>query len=172
MTATPTQTEDRELDFVMSGFQKTELLPDHRLKAQVFEFAPKDIGDRKKAFVRLCLTDIVMAGVQIIEPGGGENALHSHAGQDGIYFVLKGRVHFYGEGDVLLADVGPHQGIAIPRDFKYWLKAAGDEQAHLLQISAFDRSRGNKHTTYGAPAKKDNTFGILVLDGKIAETAG
>ncbi len=170
MAPTPTDDEDREMAFVMSGFQKTELLPDHALKAQVFEFKPQDIGERKKAFVRLCLTDIVLAGVQLIEPGGGENALHSHAGQDGIYFILKGRVHFYGEGDVLLADVGPLQGIAIPRGFKYWLKAVGDEQAHMLQIAAFDRSRGNKHSSYGPPAKKDNTFGILVLDGKISES--
>ncbi len=157
-----------EMDFIKSGFQNTDLLPGHELVAQAFEFKPHDIGARKKAFVRLCLTDIVMGGVQIIKPGGGENAMHSHNGQDGIYFVLKGRVQFYGAGDKLIADLAQHQGVAIPRGYKYWMAAAGDEEAHMLQISAFDRSRDNKHTTYGPPAKQDNTFGMLVLDGKSA----
>ena len=164
-----TLTQDTDLAFVQSGFQKTELLPKHQLVPQVFAFEPKDIGERKKAFVRLCLTDIVMGGVQIIKPGGGENTLHSHEGQDGIYFCLQGLLHFYGENDVLLAELSKHQGIVIPRGYKYWLKAAGDEDAHMLQIAAFDRSRGNKHTSYGPPAKAENTFGILVLDGKMPD---
>ena len=152
--------------FIRSGFQKAEFLPEHELKAQVFEFQAQNLGERKKAFVRLSLTDIMMAGVQLIEPGGGENTLHSHAGQDGFYFVLEGRVHFYGEGDVLLADLGKHQGIVIPRGFKYWLMAAGDKQAHLLQIVAFDRSTANTHTSHGPPAKRENTYGMLLLDGR------
>ncbi len=163
-----TQKEDPGMAFIQSGFQNTELMPEHELKTQLCEFEPVDLGQRKKAFVRLCLTDILMAGVQVIHPGGGENALHSHAGQDGLYFVLKGRVHFYGEGDVLLADLGVHQCIMIPRGYKYWLAAVGDEQCHMLQAVAFDRSRkDNKHTSYGLPAKAENTFGILVLDGKV-----
>lgn len=165
------KTEDTNLAFVQSGFQKTELLPKHDLRAQVFQFTPHDIGERKKAFVRLCLTDIVLGGVQIIKPGGGENTLHSHEGQDGIYFVLQGRVHFYREGDVIIADLSKHQGVVIPRGFKYWLTAVGDEEVHLLQIAAFDRSRSNKHTNYGPPAKKENTFGILVLDGAVKDSA-
>lgn len=161
--------EERDMAFIQSGFQKAELLPGHELKHQLFEFKPRDIGERKKALVRLCLTDILLAGVQIIEPSGGENALHSHAGQDEIFFVLKGRVHFYGEGDLLIGDLRLHQGILIPRGFKYWLRAVGEERVELLQMAAFDRSRANKHTTYGASANKENTTGILVLDSRLAD---
>lgn len=85
---------------------------------------------------------------------------------------MKGVLHFYGENDVMLAELKQHQDITIPRGYKYWLKAAGDEEVHMLQIAAFDRSRGNKHTSYGPPAPKENTFGILVLDGKISPPVG
>ena len=100
-------------------------------------------------------------------PDGGENALHSHEGQDGLYFCLIGLLHFYGENDVLLAELKQYQGIVIPGGYKYRLKAAGDEEVHMLQIAAFDRSRGNKHTSCGPPASKENTFSILVLDGEL-----
>lgn len=166
-TTQQTNNESREMEFVQGGFQNTDLMPAHELVAQIYEFKPKDLGERKKAFVRMFLTDIIMGGVQIIKPGGGENALHSHNGQDGSYFILKGRAHFYREGDVLIADLSQYQGIVIPRGYKYWLTAVGDEEVHLLQIVAFDRARNNKHTNYGAPAKHENTFGILVLDGKV-----
>lgn len=34
----------------------------------------------------------------------------------------------------------------------------------MLQVISFDRSRGNKHTTHGLPAKKENTSEIRIFD--------
>ena len=156
---------DRVTSFIQSGFEKTELLPDHELQPQIFRYETPDIGERHKAFTRLCLTDIMLGGVQIIE-AGGENTLHNHAAQDGFYYVLKGRLRFYGEGDVVLCELGPHEGIAVPRGYKYWHAAVGDEPVELLQVIAFDRSRPNKHKNFGAPAKKENTSEIRIFDAE------
>jgi mannose-6-phosphate isomerase-like protein (cupin superfamily) len=52
--------------------------------------------------------------------------------------VLKGRARFYGEGDELIAELGPHDGILLPRHFKYWFESASEETLELLQVEAAD----------------------------------
>jgi mannose-6-phosphate isomerase-like protein (cupin superfamily) len=52
--------------------------------------------------------------------------------------VLKGRARFYGDGDKLLGDLGPHEGILLPRNFRYWFESASPEPLELLQIEAAD----------------------------------
>src|SRR5688572_25248442 len=93
--------------------------------------------DRGKQVVMLARTDRMIGLVQVLKEGG-ENNLHSHPHLDGFWMVLKGRVKFYGEGDVLLGDLGPNEGILIPRGSRYWFERAGDEDLEILQIEAFD----------------------------------
>lgn len=59
---------------------------------------------------------------------------------DGVYYVVKGRAKFYGEGDVVIGDVGPNEGMLITRGFKYWFESTGDEALQILLVHAFDRS--------------------------------
>lgn len=92
-------------------------------------------GDR--LLTRLIRTDIMIGQVQVMRHGG-ESRLHSHAHLDGLWMVLGGRVRFYGEGDRLLADLGKHEGILVPRGVKYWFESVGDEDLELLQVEAFD----------------------------------
>lgn len=108
--------------------------------------APEQVKGRR-AFVPMVRSDTMLAVVQIIKEGG-EQELHSHGGQDGFWFVLKGSVRFYGEGDVELAALGPHEGIFIPRNFLYWFEAVGDEVLELLQVESLDKTVQN---TYYAP---------------------
>jgi len=105
-------------------------------KARVFKYVRPEMRT-KKTFVKLARTDRMMAYVQVLS-SGGENNLHSHGHLDGFWMVLKGRARFYGEGDKLLGDLGPHEGILLPRNFRYWFESASPEPLELLQIEAAD----------------------------------
>lgn len=66
----------------------------------------------------------------------GKTNLHSHSSVDGFWMVLSGRVRFYGEDDVVLGEFGKHEGVMIPRNFKYWFESVGSEPLELLQVEA------------------------------------
>lgn len=92
---------------------------------------------KAKTHVRLCRSDLMYAKIQVLK-SGGENNLHAHNAQDGFWFVLSGRVRFYGEGDKVLAELGKHEGIHIPRGFYYWFESCSDEVLELMQVEAVD----------------------------------
>jgi mannose-6-phosphate isomerase-like protein (cupin superfamily) len=97
----------------------------------------KPVIDGGKAFVKLCRTDRMVGYVQVIAQGG-ENNLHSHRHSDGLWFVLSGRVRFYGPERHVIGEFGRYEGVMVPRDCQYWFEAVGDEQAEILQVEAFD----------------------------------
>jgi mannose-6-phosphate isomerase-like protein (cupin superfamily) len=101
---------------------------------QIFKYERPDI-ERGKKVVPLCQTDLMRAHVQVIQEGG-ENNLHAHTGNDGFWLVLGGRARFYGEGDVVLAELGENEGVLIPRGFKYWFESAGGEPLEILHVAA------------------------------------
>jgi mannose-6-phosphate isomerase-like protein (cupin superfamily) len=77
-----------------------------------------------------------VADVQVLR-GGGETHLHAHPHLDGFWFILKGRARFHGEND-LIGDVGPNEGVLLPRGTKYWFEAVGPEPLQVLQIEVPD----------------------------------
>ncbi len=91
-----------------------------------------------KRVIGLARTDRLWAGMQYVKEGG-ENNLHSHNYMDGVYFVVKGRVRFYGDNDVVLGEAGPNEGFVISRGFRYWFESCGDEALQLLLVQCFDR---------------------------------
>jgi mannose-6-phosphate isomerase-like protein (cupin superfamily) len=95
-----------------------------------------------KDFAALSKTRLGRLSVQIVHEGG-ENNLHYHNSSDTTWFVLEGRVKFYGPGDVLIADLGKHEGIAIPGGARYWFEKAGDVDLELLQCVSYDSAGGN-----------------------------
>jgi len=56
----------------------------------------------------------------------------------------EGRARFYGKDNVLLAELGPMQGVHIPRGFYYWFERAGTEVLELLQTEAIDKTVVNR----------------------------
>ena len=92
-----------------------------------------------KRVISLARTDRLWAGMQYVKEGG-ENNLHSHNYMDGVYFVVKGRARFYGDNDVVIAEVGPNEGMVIARGFRYWFESCGDEALELLLVQCFDRA--------------------------------
>src|SRR5215212_5300228 len=62
---------------------------------------------------------------------GGENALHSHGGEDHAFIVLQGKATFtFGDGRT--AVVSQHEGVMIPRNGLY--KFVADETENLVML--------------------------------------
>jgi mannose-6-phosphate isomerase-like protein (cupin superfamily) len=112
---------------------------DKEFKATLFGYERPAELVKGKTMVNLCRSDIVYSRIQVLREGG-ENNLHAHSAQDGIWMVIKGSAKFYGKDDVLLAELGPMQGIHIPRGFYYWFESSGSEPLELLQVEAIDKT--------------------------------
>ena len=106
-------------------------------KITSYSYAKPDGVDAGKGFVALSRTDIMKGVVQVVKKNGGENNLHYHTRMDTFWMVLKGRVRFYGPGDVVLGEFGPHEGMVTPRFSRYWFENCGDVDLELLQVAAY-----------------------------------
>jgi mannose-6-phosphate isomerase-like protein (cupin superfamily) len=94
--------------------------------------------------------------VQVIKKGG-ETTMHSHAAMDGMYMVISGRARFYGEGDRIIGEFGPMEGVYIPRDVKYWFESIQeDPPLQLLQIEGFVPGKKNTYTSYGKQSSEED----------------
>jgi mannose-6-phosphate isomerase-like protein (cupin superfamily) len=135
-------------------------------QAKVLKYKMPDAAAiQGKALVRLAQSGIMFSAIQVIEDGG-DNNLHSHAAMDGLWFVLTGRARFYGtKENVVIAELGPHQGIFIPRDFPYWFEKIGDGRLELLQVEAIDRSVKNTRTDYTEQKQSAADVQMFDIDG-------
>jgi mannose-6-phosphate isomerase-like protein (cupin superfamily) len=106
-------------------------------KMTTYSYAKPDGVSAGKGFIALSRTDIMKGVVQVVKKHGGENNLHYHTRMDTFWMVLKGRVRFYGPGDVVLGEFGPHEGMVTPRFSRYWFENIGDEDLELLQVAAY-----------------------------------
>lgn len=90
-----------------------------------------------KGSVRLGRTPALKALVQIVKKNGGENNLHYHSNGDSFWMVLKGRVRFYGPGDVVTGEFGPMEGTFTPAYSRYWFENAGEGDLEILHVTGF-----------------------------------
>jgi len=86
-------------------------------KGQTFRYK-RPGGDAPKAIMKLAQTDLVKGAVKIVGPGGRNN-LHSHAGSDTFWVVLKGLARFYSGIDGVISESRPFEGIVTPRNTPY-----------------------------------------------------
>jgi len=138
-------------------------------EASVFRYRRPAELKTKRGIAPLVRSDILFSAVQVIREGG-ENSLHSHSAMDGFWFVLRGRARFYGAGDQLIAEIGQHEGVFVPRNVPYWFESVGDELLELLQVEAIDKTVKNSLTRH-APKK---VLGMQVFkpDGELVGLAG
>jgi mannose-6-phosphate isomerase-like protein (cupin superfamily) len=120
-----------------------------------FSYAKPTGVNAGKGFVNLGRRDIVRGAVQVVKKHGGENNLHFHTTSASFWMVLKGRVRFYGPGDVVIGEFGPHEGTITPRYSRYWFENVGDEDLEILQVSAFAEGAKTSGRTDAAPQKFD-----------------
>jgi mannose-6-phosphate isomerase-like protein (cupin superfamily) len=129
----------------------------------VFGYRKPPARDQGKEVVRLCKTPTLRAKVQIVREGAPEN-LHAHEGVDGFWMVLRGRARFFGRGNVTLGELGPHEGILIPRTIQYGYESMAAEDLELLQVLALDR-RGPVSRRDHAPKEYDRGE-VLFFDAR------
>jgi len=136
--------------FLMSHFEEP---PGEQARdIQIYKYTrPVLRPGKKRAGIRLVNTDILVAFMQVFEHGG-ENVMHSHAGMDGFWMILKGRARFHTEGGKY--DVGPLEGVCTPRGFRYWFESVGDEPLEILQVDAIHP--GIKNKFYSEPGTHTN----------------
>ncbi len=121
-------------------------------QATVFNYAKPQVS-KSKTIARLCRSDLMYANVQVITEGG-ENNMHAHPAQDGFWMVIKGRARFYADGDVVIGDFGPFEGVHIPRGFNYWFESSSPDTLELLQVEAIDLTAAKNERVNVTPLAK------------------
>jgi mannose-6-phosphate isomerase-like protein (cupin superfamily) len=108
-------------------------------RVKTFRYEKPTAGSEPKQVVELVRSTLFKALVQVVHDGG-ENNLHYHVNSETGWMVLRGRARFYGVDDVLLAELGPNEGIFIPGGARYWFEKTGDEDLEILQMVGLDRA--------------------------------
>jgi mannose-6-phosphate isomerase-like protein (cupin superfamily) len=99
---------------------------------------------------------------------GGENALHSHGGEDHAFIVLQGKATFtFGDGRTSV--LGKYEGVMIPKNGLYKFEADQGENLVMLRVGGGVRKATglNDLTSFGTP--KDVTQQTTFADGAIKE---
>jgi mannose-6-phosphate isomerase-like protein (cupin superfamily) len=140
--------------------------------AQPFKFIRPEMPEGPmvgKFVVRLARTDRVLANMQVLK-NGGETNLHTHHHLDGFWMVIQGRARFYGEGDVVIADLAAMEGVLIPRHLKYWFESVGDEVLEILQVESSDipLPGGQPIERQDFAPRANATRNITVIEGRTA----
>ena len=129
-------------------------------EAKEFRYQTPQFEGVKKT-LQVCNSDLMKVQVQVVKDGG-ENNLHTHTGDDAFWYVIRGAVKFYGEGDKLIGEYQKGEGILIPRGYKYWFESAAPEPLEILRVTAKDQNVENQRVDHSAQKQwmvDQNTFG-------------
>jgi mannose-6-phosphate isomerase-like protein (cupin superfamily) len=129
-------------------------------EAKEFRYQTPQFEGVKKT-LQVCNSDLMKVQVQVVKDGG-ENNLHTHTGDDAFWYVIRGAVKFYGEGDRLIGEYQKGEGILIPRGYKYWFESAAPEPLEILRVTAKDQNVENQRVDHSAQKQwmvDQNTFG-------------
>ena len=97
---------------------------------------------------------------------GGENALHSHGGEDHSFIVLQGKATFsFGDGRSQVVRI--HEGVMIPKGVEYKFEADQAENLVLLRVGGGERTVKSLDnlTAHGTP--KDVVAQTTFSDGSV-----
>ena len=157
--------------FFRGGFEHSGEVASQQV--QRFDYSrPALRSGKTRAAARLVNTDILFAVIQLFE-SGGENIMHSHAGMDGFWFVLSGKARFYIAEEESF-EVGPRQGLCIPRATRYWFEKTGEEPLEILQVDAIHPNLVNKVTRYGTSEaqRQAEQANIAMFDAQRDQSSG
>jgi len=110
-----------------------------------FQFRPDELASPTACF--LARSDIASLFVRVLKEGG-ETVLHSHTANEAIWLVVQGGVTFYDENDQPVADLGPNDGVLVPRGTKYWFKKTQPEDTIILRFGAVAQNDANTRINY------------------------
>jgi len=127
---------------------------------------PDDSQGRAKKIVHLARAGVLDLHVQIVDKGGANN-LHMHTNCDEAFLVLDGRVRFYGENDVVIAECGALEGVVIPAEAPYWFESIGDTPLQIMRIGGTHLGKREKRVNIGeAPEWLRRESSALVDESK------
>ena len=147
--------------------------------ARIIERLPKVATDREVLF-SLRNTPLLAQGTSYdpmataenlwvalkVYASGGENALHSHAGEDHAFIILQGKATFtFGDGRTQV--VGPYEGVMLPKNALYKFEADEAENLVMLRVGGGVRTATglDNLTTFGTP--KDVVAKTSFADGQV-----
>lgn len=99
---------------------------------------------------------------------GGENALHSHAGEDHAFIILQGKATFtFVDGSTKV--VGKYDGVMIPKNAKYKFEADEAENLVMIRVGGGVRTETGlaNLTSFGTP--KDVIAKTSLANGELKD---
>ena len=122
-------------------------------------------------------TDTVVAAAEDliirmkVYASGGENELHAHTGEDHSFMILQGSARFYGP-DGETTDLGPYQGIMLPKGAFYRFHATGTEPLVMIRVGGPSPKKQKKPyriakdgSELRGDSKENRTQPIIFRDG-------
>ena len=107
-------------------------------EAVVFSMCDLPLLEQGTTYDPLATAENLWLSVKVYA-SGGENALHSHGGEDHAFIVMQGKATFtFGDGRTQV--VGVHEGVMLPKDVKYKFEADEAENLVLLRVGGGVRS--------------------------------
>ncbi len=123
----------------------TDTAPVAQRAFERFQFRPDELTSPTARF--LARTDIASLFVRVLREGG-ETILHAHTANEAIWLVVQGGVNFYDENDEIVAELGPNDGVLIPRGTKYWFSKTSPEDTIILRFGAVAQNDPNTRINY------------------------
>jgi mannose-6-phosphate isomerase-like protein (cupin superfamily) len=107
-----------------------------------------------------------------IYASGGENELHAHPGEDHSFVILQGSARFYGpDGETI--ELGPHEGIMLPRGTFYRFNATSSEPLVMLRVGNPNHRKQAKPTRINirgeemkGDSKENKSVPVIPLEGR------
>src|SRR5437764_1448122 len=86
-------------------------------RAEIFSLRNLPLLEQGTSYDSLATAENLWAAIKVYA-SGGENALHSHAGEDHVFIVMQGKAVFtFGDGRTSV--VRQHEGVMIPKNVTY-----------------------------------------------------
>jgi mannose-6-phosphate isomerase-like protein (cupin superfamily) len=124
--------------------QDPDLSKQHLAKVIRYE---KPESKRDRRVVTFARTDSMMVFMQV-HKHSGESRLHKHPNTDAFWWVVRWKAAFHTTDHNLLAELGPEEGVLIPRDVPYYFNALGDDDLEILQLESFLRQGERLQTVF------------------------
>ena len=110
-------------------------------EAVVFSMRNQPLLEQGTTYDSLATAENLWAAIKVYA-SGGENALHSHAGEDHIFVIMQGKATFtFGDGRTRI--VRQHEGVMIPKNVTYKFEA--DETENLVMLRVGGRPSVSRH---------------------------
>ena len=107
-------------------------------EAVVFSMRNTPLLEQGTSYSSLATAENLWTAIKVYA-SGGENALHSHGGEDHIFVVMQGKATFTFK-DGRTSVVTQHEGVMIPKNVQYKFEADEAENLVLLRVGGGERN--------------------------------